>query len=60
MNTKTLLVLLFVLTMGSVQPAEAQLAKKIPKIGYSSGSSPSAATPRIDAFRQGLRDFGLH
>jgi putative ABC transport system substrate-binding protein len=38
--------------------AEAQEPKKIPQIGYQSGGSASAATPRIDAFRQGLRELG--
>src|SRR5215510_3298995 len=40
---------------------EAQQAKKIPRIGYLSGTSaPTIATPDLyaEAFRQGLRDLG--
>ena len=32
--------------------------KKIPRIGYISGSSASSASQRRDAFRQGLRELG--
>jgi putative ABC transport system substrate-binding protein len=40
--------------------AEAQQAKKIPRIGFLSPDAPDAAAfrPRIDAFRQGFRDLG--
>jgi putative ABC transport system substrate-binding protein len=38
--------------------AEAQQAKKIPRIGYLSASSASEALPRTEAFRRGLRDLG--
>jgi ABC-type uncharacterized transport system substrate-binding protein len=31
---------------------------KIPRIGYVSSTSPSAASSRIEAFRQGLRELG--
>jgi putative ABC transport system substrate-binding protein len=37
---------------------EAQEPKKIPKIGYLSGGSASIVGPRVDAFRQGLRQQG--
>jgi len=39
-------------------PASAQQPKKVPRIGFLIGSSPSANTARIDAFRQGLRELG--
>ena len=39
-------------------PAYAQQAKKAPRIGYLSNSSPSAARETVGAFRQGLRDLG--
>src|SRR5215471_596131 len=39
-------------------PAEAQQPTKIPRIGLLIASSPSPASPRIEAFRQGLRDLG--
>ena len=38
--------------------AEAQQPTKIPRIGYLSGSSLSAISARIEAFRQGLRELG--
>jgi ABC-type uncharacterized transport system substrate-binding protein len=36
----------------------AQQAEKVPRIGYLSGSPPSAIAERIEAFRQGLRELG--
>jgi hypothetical protein len=38
--------------------AEAQQPKKIPRIGYLGGVSPSANSARIEAFRRGLRELG--
>ena len=38
--------------------ARAQQATKIPRIGFLITSSPSAIAPRMDAFRQGLRELG--
>jgi len=38
--------------------AEAQQVKKVPRIGFLLGATPSANTVRIEAFRQGLRDLG--
>jgi putative tryptophan/tyrosine transport system substrate-binding protein len=38
--------------------ADAQEPKKIPWIGYLTGSSPSARSARIEAFGQGLRELG--
>ena len=38
--------------------AEAQQPTKIPRIGFLSGGFPSSGAPRIDAFRQGLRELG--
>ena len=38
--------------------AEAQQAKKVPRIGYLTGSSPSARSANIEAFGQGLRELG--
>ena len=40
------------------QPAQAQQAEKVPRVGYLSGSSFSNLGARIEAFRQGLRDLG--
>jgi ABC-type uncharacterized transport system substrate-binding protein len=44
------------LALGSF--ADAQQPKKVPRIGYLSGSSPSAMSARIEAFGQGLRELG--
>jgi putative ABC transport system substrate-binding protein len=38
--------------------AEAQQSKRVPRIGFLFGATPSANTGRIEAFRQGLRDLG--
>ncbi len=37
---------------------EAQQPTRMPKIGYLIATSPSIVTPRIEAFRQGLRELG--
>src|SRR5262245_9236649 len=50
----TLCAMLFALRVS----AEAQQPKKVPRIGYVSGSSPVTSDPRFDALRQGLRDLG--
>jgi putative tryptophan/tyrosine transport system substrate-binding protein len=50
----TLCAMLFALCLR----AEAQQAKKVPRIGYLTGSSPSARSARIEAFGQGLRELG--
>ena len=40
-------------------PAEAQPAKKVSRVGFlSGGGDPSNPGPRVEAFRQGLRDLG--
>jgi putative ABC transport system substrate-binding protein len=39
-------------------PAEAQEAKKVPRIGYLTAAYLSAIPHRIEEFRQGLREFG--
>jgi putative tryptophan/tyrosine transport system substrate-binding protein len=39
-------------------PAEAQQQKKVPRIGFLSGTFPSAAAHNIEAFRQGMRELG--
>ncbi len=38
--------------------AEAQQPKKIARIGYLTGTPPSASSARIEVFRQGLRELG--
>ncbi len=44
------------LALGAV--AEAQQAKKVPRIGYLAAASPSADAPRLEGFRQALRELG--
>ena len=39
-------------------PAEAQQPTKIPRIGWLAGNLPYTQTPRIEVFRQGLRELG--
>ena len=38
--------------------AEAQQPKKVPRIGFMIGTSPSIIPDRIEGFRQGLRELG--
>ena len=38
--------------------AQAQQAMKVPRIGFLGSASPSAASARIEALRQGLRELG--
>jgi putative ABC transport system substrate-binding protein len=43
----------------TVSLAQAQQAKKVPRVGFlSGGGDPSNPGPRVEAFRQGLRDLG--
>jgi len=49
---------ILVLLVGRVEMAEAQQAKKVPRIGFLSTVSPSTISDRIEAFRQGLRELG--
>src|SRR5262245_55662572 len=55
---KKLVWLITLLLLVSATFVEAQQAKKIPRIGYLSSTSPSAGASRIEAFRQGLRELG--
>jgi len=43
--------------MLAVAVAEAQQPKKVPRIGYLTGASPSFEAHRLEGFRQGLRDL---
>jgi putative ABC transport system substrate-binding protein len=52
-NVLTLCTMLFALCV----PAAAQQPKKVTRIGYLGGTSPSAIAARIEAFRQGLREL---
>src|SRR5262245_10417326 len=57
MNTK-MICLVTAALLSTVSFAEAQQAKKIPRIGVLFASTPSANSQRIEAFRQGLRERG--
>jgi putative ABC transport system substrate-binding protein len=57
MNTKRITILVVSLITASFHISEAQ-QRKIPVVGYLSGGSASAAAPRVEAFRQGLRELG--
>ena len=50
--------LVALLSLPSVDLAQAQQAKKIPRIGYISAGTPSSQSPYTEALRQGLRDLG--
>ncbi len=58
MTKKVLVWILLTFFVANVSIAQAQQAGKIPRIGYLSGSPHSALSPRIKAFRQGLRELG--
>ena len=53
---RSILVAVVLLALGVT--AEAQQPKKVPRIGYLSGSSLSVASTRVEAFKHGLRDLG--
>jgi len=52
----SILIAIVVLAFGLI--AEAQQPKKVPRIGYLSGSPPFSIAERTEAFRQGLRELG--
>ncbi len=55
---RTTVWLLTVFLLASSHLVEAQQPKKVPRIGFLFGASPSTNTDRTEAFRQGLRDLG--
>jgi putative ABC transport system substrate-binding protein len=50
--------LLLVLLLISCNLAEAQQPKKVPRIGYLSGSDPASESARTEAIRMALRELG--
>ena len=58
MIRKTSYLALCALLFAHCVSAEAQQAKKVPRIGYLGGTSGSAVGGRTEAFRQGLRELG--
>ena len=58
MNKKVIGLTLGALLFAPCSFAEAQQPKKVPRIGWLTGSSLSVVTHRAEAFRQGLRELG--
>ncbi len=58
MGNKIFVWLLATFFLTTAPPAEAQQAKKIPRIGFLTSVSASSDADRIEAFRQGLRELG--
>src|SRR5688572_8769620 len=58
MSRKTLAGCLCALLVAASVPVQAQQPKKISRVGYLAAVSASADAPRLEAFRQGLRDLG--
>ena len=57
MNRKCLVWLLATFFLTFIPRANAQLPKKLPLVGFLAGPSLSSIKPRIEAFRQSLRDL---
>jgi putative ABC transport system substrate-binding protein len=55
---KKLFWLLTAIPLVLIHQAEAQQQKKIPRLAYLAGVSTSADEPRLEAFREALRDYG--
>jgi putative tryptophan/tyrosine transport system substrate-binding protein len=51
-------ILVVVVLLAVAVIAEAQQPKKVPRIGFLSGLSPSTISARVEAFRQGLHELG--
>jgi putative ABC transport system substrate-binding protein len=58
MRRKILPAVLTILFLAAVYPAEAQQAKKVPRIGYLSSGNPTSESARFEAIRLALRERG--
>jgi putative tryptophan/tyrosine transport system substrate-binding protein len=58
MKAKILVYALSILILATIHLAEAQQAKRVPRLGYLSNVSQFADSARYEAFRQGLRELG--
>jgi putative ABC transport system substrate-binding protein len=58
MTKKSFCIALYTMLFALCLAADAQQPTKIPRIGYLTGSSPSATSARTEAFLQGLRELG--
>ncbi len=54
----TAVILLTLGILGVPRPADAQQAGRVYRIGFLGASSSSGTSPRLDVFRQGLRELG--
>src|SRR5499426_550885 len=53
-----IVVWLVALALAAFRPAEAQQTKKIHRVGYLTANTSDAELPRLEAFRQALRELG--
>jgi len=58
MRSRIRWVLLCAMLAVCASSAQAQLSRKVPRLGYLAAVSASADAPRLEAFRRGLRDLG--
>jgi len=58
MNRQMLVLFVATVILAFVHPAEAQQPTKVPRIGFLSAVSPSTISDRVEAFQQGLGEFG--
>lgn len=58
MGRKTFWLSLGALLLFGGAPLQAQPSKKIPRVGYLAAVSAAADAPRLEAFREGLRELG--
>jgi putative ABC transport system substrate-binding protein len=59
MSRNMIVFVVSIVILASTHLANAQQAKKVPRVGFlSGGGDPSNPGPRVEAFRQGLRDLG--
>src|SRR5262245_43190409 len=57
-NTKMIVCLFAAALLSNASFADAQQAKKVPRIGYLSGVDPTTDLPRAEGIRRALRDLG--
>ena len=58
MRRKILSAVLTILFLATVDPAQAQQPKKVPRIGYLSNTDPAGESARSEAIRLALRELG--
>ena len=57
-KARVLSILFVVLPLAVAVIAEAQQAKKVPRIGFLAAATPATAADLVEAFKQGLREHG--